>query len=99
KVPDYSSEGVAQAAKEGRLDDSFVEEATMAGRRETVISALAALANVQEDTARRILLSGSAKAVTSLIWRAGLSMRVAFKVQTSLMRLPAGDLLPARGGI
>jgi uncharacterized protein (DUF2336 family) len=99
KAPDYSSEGVARAWKEGRLDDAFVEGAAMAGRRETVVSALASLSNVPEDTARRILLSGSAKALTSLIWRSGLSMRVAFKVQTVLMRLPASDLLPARGGV
>lgn len=98
-MADYSADGVALAWKEGRLDDSFVEGAIMAGRRETVISALAHLAGIPEETSRRILLSGSAKALTSLVWRAGLSMRIAFKTQTYLMRLPAGDLLPARGGI
>lgn len=99
RASDYSSEGGPEACKEGRLDDAFVEAAAMAGRRETVISVLATLSRVPEDTSRRILLSGSAKALTSLVWRAGLSMRAAFKVQTCLMRLPAGDLLPARGGV
>ncbi|HEX2594622.1 MAG TPA: DUF2336 domain-containing protein [Rhizomicrobium sp.] len=98
-VNDYSSEGVTAAWKEGRLDDAFVEDAVMAGRREAVIVALGHLARIPEDTSRRIMQSGSAKAVTSLIWRAGLSMRIAFKVQTFLMRLPTGELLPARGGV
>ncbi len=99
KAPDYSSEGVAVAWKEGRLDDSFVEGAILAGRRETTIAAIAALARVPEETARRVLASGSAKAITSLIWRAGLTMRIAFKIQSHLLRLSAGELLPARGGV
>jgi uncharacterized protein (DUF2336 family) len=99
KAPDYSSEGVAAAWKEGRLDDSFVEGAITAGRRETVIACLATLSRVPEETARRVLFSGSSKAITALTWRAGLSMRIAFKIQSNLLRLPAGDLLPARGGV
>ena len=86
-------------APEGRLDDGFVEGAILAGRRETVIAALGLLAEVPEDTARRVIVSGSAKAITALVWRAGLSMRIAFKIQSNLLRLPAGELLPARGGV
>jgi uncharacterized protein (DUF2336 family) len=99
RAPDYSSDGVAVAWKEGRLDDSFIEGAILAGRRETVICAVATLARIPEETARRVLQSGSAKAITSLVWRAGLSMRIAFKIQSHLLRLPPGDLLPARGGV
>jgi uncharacterized protein (DUF2336 family) len=99
KAPDYSSEGVAAAWRDGRLDDAFLEGAILAGRRETVINALALLAEVPEETARRVVLSGSAKAITALVWRASLSMRIAFKIQSYLLRLPAGELLPARGGV
>ncbi|MGH6872315.1 MAG: DUF2336 domain-containing protein [Rhizomicrobium sp.] len=83
----------------GKLDDSFVESAAEAGRKEAVVTALSLLAKVPADTARRILQSGAARGVTALVWRAGLSMRSAFKIQTFVMRLPAGDLLPARGGV
>jgi hypothetical protein len=99
KAPDFSPEGVQAAWKEGRLDDAFVDDAILAGRKETVIAALAALARIPEETARRVLAAGSAKAITALVWRAGLSMRVAFKVQSQLLHLPAGNLLPARGGV
>lgn len=83
----------------GRLDDAFVESAAEAGRREPVITALSLLARVPADTVRRILQSGAAKAVTALVWRAGLNMRAAFKIQTFIMHLQAGELLPARSGI
>jgi uncharacterized protein (DUF2336 family) len=83
----------------GKLDDSFVESAAEAGRKETVIASLALLAKVPAETVRRIVQSGVAKAITALVWRAGLSMRAAFKIQTFVMHLPADQLLPARGGV
>jgi hypothetical protein len=57
------------------------------------------LAKVPEDSVRRILQSGSAKPITALVWRAKLSMRVAFKIQSFVMHLAVGELLPAREGV
>jgi uncharacterized protein (DUF2336 family) len=85
--------------KSGKLDDTFLENAAEQGSKETVIAAIALLANIHADVAARIFQTGSAKPITSLVWRAGLSMRVAFKIQTLLLKLPARDLLPARGGV
>ncbi len=55
--PTSQAEGAAQAvakAKEARaLDDDFVENAALAGRREAVILALAELARVPETTVRK----------------------------------------------
>lgn len=85
--------------KAGKLDDTFLENAAEQGSKETVIAALALLANIPVDVAARIFQTGSAKPITSLVWRAGLSMRAAFKIQTLLLKLPARDLLPARGGV
>jgi uncharacterized protein (DUF2336 family) len=83
----------------GKLDDAFVETAIDHGSREMVINSLAVLAGVAPELVARIFQTGSAKAVTSLVWRAGLSMRVAFKIQTLILRLPVAELLPARDGI
>jgi uncharacterized protein (DUF2336 family) len=83
----------------GKLDDAFVARAADAGRRECVMAALAVLARVSEDVVSRIFQAGSAKPVTSLVWRAGLSMRAAFKIQNYLLHLPARELLPARDGV
>ncbi len=90
---------VAEAKKDGRLDGSFVEQAALTGRREIVVMALAQLANVPEQTVKKILNAGSAKPIIALVWHAHLSMRVAFKIQTGIMKLTGRDLLPARGGI
>ncbi len=85
--------------RNGRLDDSAVEKAAESGRREFVISALAFRAQTNPETVRRIIQSGQAKPAIARVWRGKLSMRVAFKIQTVVMRLQSGDLIPAREGI
>jgi uncharacterized protein (DUF2336 family) len=94
-----SADAIASAKSEGRLDGLFVEQAAQSGQRDIVIMALATLANVTEQTARKILATGSAKPLVALVWHAHLSMRVAFKIQTYIMKLPAREILPARHGI
>jgi uncharacterized protein (DUF2336 family) len=89
-----------QAAKAaGNLDEDFVDEAAITGQRETVILALAELSGVPEATVRKIFQSRQAKPVIALVWHAKLSMRLAFKIQTSIMKLQASELLPARAGV
>ena len=90
---------VAAAKAGGTLDDGFVENAAFSGNRETVTLALAALAQVPESTVRKILGQRGAKPLVALVWRAHLSMRTAFKIQTGVMKLTGRELLPARGGI
>jgi uncharacterized protein (DUF2336 family) len=96
---DPAAAEVAKLHTRGELTDGCIETAAEAGRREFIVAALAKLAKLSADTARRMLDSGTAKPVTALVWRAGLSMRTCFKIQTSVMRLPASELLPARGGV
>jgi uncharacterized protein (DUF2336 family) len=93
------ADAVELAVKEGRFDGLFVEQAAQAGRRDIVTLALARMANVAEPTVRKVLGAGSAKPVIALVWHAHLSMRVAFKIQVFLMKLPTRDQLPARGGV
>jgi len=90
---------VAEAQKDGRLDGEYVEKAAQAGQREVVVLALAQLANVNEQTVKKVLTAGGAKPLVALVWHAHLSMRVAFKIQTFIMKLPTRDVLPARGGV
>jgi uncharacterized protein (DUF2336 family) len=90
---------VADAQKNGRRNDDFVESAAVLGPSEIVTLALAVLARVPVATVRRILQTRTAKPVTALVWHAGLSARTAFKIQSFVMRLSASELLPARGGV
>jgi uncharacterized protein (DUF2336 family) len=98
-TPETARRRVETARAEGKLDDAFVEDAVFAGHREIVVFALSAMAQVPEATVRRILTSGRAKPLVALAWHAHLSMRVAFKIQGLIMKLPAGELLPARAGL
>jgi uncharacterized protein (DUF2336 family) len=92
-------DAVAAAKKEGRLDGAFVENAAQSGQREIVVMALAQLADISEQTVKKILTAGGAKPLVALVWHTHLSMRVAFKIQTFIMKLPTRDVLPARGGV
>lgn len=85
--------------KAGKLDDSFVEDAAEGGHKENVAAALALRARAPVEVVHKILQTGSARPVTALVWRADLSMRVAFKIQRFIMHLKATELLPARAGI
>ena len=95
---DQAERSVIIAAHEGSLDEEFVDEAAKTGNKEAVITALAMLGHVAPQTVQRILESHSAKAIIALVWKARLSMRVAFKIQNSIAKLPAREILPARNG-
>jgi uncharacterized protein (DUF2336 family) len=96
---DTAKRDVAAAQSSGKLDEAFVDAAANAGQRDVVVLALSVLAKVPEPTVRKIIQSRSAKPVIALVWHAGLSMRVAFKIQSFVMKLTAGELLPARAGV
>jgi len=95
---DSAAQEVEVAAKAGKLDDAFIESAAENGKREAIVLALAKLARLSDSIVRRMLMTRSAKPITALVWRAGLSMRSAFKIQRFVMKLPADELLPARNG-
>lgn len=98
-VADAAMDEVDAAAKSGILDDAFIESAAEGGKRELVVRALAKLARLPDEVVRRMLLTRSAKPITALVWRAGLNMRSAFKIQRFVMKLPADELLAARDGV
>ena len=90
---------VTTARDTGKLGEHYVEEAVEAGRRDIVIEALALLTHAERPVIEKILFSRSAKALTALAWKAGLTMRISFKIQTMLLKLHADELLPARAGV
>ena len=89
---------VSHAVDGGYLNGEYVEEMAEGGNKEAVIVALATLARVPQQTVRRIVDARSAKAIIALVWRARLSMRVAFKIQVLVMRLAPDECVAARGG-
>lgn len=63
-----------------KFDEAFVEAAADAGQRDSIVAALSKMGRIDADVVRKVLGSGSAKALTALAWRAGLGMRTAFKI-------------------
>ena len=90
---------VQEFARHGPIDDAYVLSLAYRGNRAGVVAALSAAGKIPAEIVERILNLGQAKPLTALVWRAGFSMRVAFKIQTSLLHLPTHQVLPARDGV
>ncbi|PWR18720.1 DUF2336 domain-containing protein [Zavarzinia compransoris] len=80
------------------LDETMIDEAIDAGRRDFVIAALCVCSRLAPAAVRQVLGSRMAKPVVALVWQAGLSMRLAVKVQRQLALIPQSAILHARGG-
>ncbi len=100
-VPDTAASAlkiVQNAREQGRLDGGFISEAAEAGYTEQVTYALSMLSGLKAPEVQRILTSRSGKAITALVWRARLPMRVSVLIQMHVMHLKSPELLPARDG-
>jgi uncharacterized protein (DUF2336 family) len=86
-------------AAQGRLDEATLLDAVQAGDVRRVTALLAVAAGVTTDVVDRAAAIRSAKALVSLVWRAGFSMQTAIPVQALLGRLaPTGILTEAEPG-
>lgn len=84
--------------KNGELDEPVITSALESGERSFVISALALKAKTDNSTVSRIISAHSAKGVTALAWKAGLSMRLALQLQTRLAGItPQQAIYPKEG--
>ena len=95
-------EGPVDRAKrlkqEGKLDEAAVTAALTDGDRALTAAMLAELAETSVTNVDRVLSSHSARGVTALVWRAGLSMRLARQIQLRLAQIPPKQALnPANG--
>lgn len=92
-------EEAARAFHEGRLDDQFVREAAEEANRPLLVESLALLAGLAPGLVGRIIDSKQGKAIAALVWKAGLSMRVALKVQMFIAHVPPHAMVLARDGV
>lgn len=79
-------------------DDRSLAEAAAAGRLDIVVAALAMRTGLPAALVRHVIATRNGKAITALVWRAGLGMRLAVKVQQHLARIPNRDMVHARDG-
>lgn len=83
---------------EGNLDELSLNEALTAGRRAFVMAALSVRSGLVEGVVHSMMSSGSAKAVTALAWKAGMSMDFAEQLQLRLAYIEPRDVLRAVNG-
>jgi len=82
-----------------KLDEKTLGVALGEGDRELVVHGLALLAALNAGAVERILITRSPRAVTSLVWKAGLTMRFARQVQLRLASISPKQALNARDGV
>ena len=79
----------------GGLEEKHIAEALNDGETDFVVAATSALAGVPEDVIRRAASLQNAKAIVALAWKAGLSMRLATRLQMNLAKIPPSGVLRA----
>ena len=83
--------------KSGKLGEDALEDALDAGDRGLVVAGLALLAKVPMDMVNRVLSGQSARGVTALVWKAGLSPGFSKRAQLRLAHIPPAAVLNPRG--
>lgn len=82
----------------GGSGEERLMEAVTVGDRSSVREILSQLSGLESDTIEKILEAGSAKGITALAWKAGLTMRSAMQLQLRLGGIPPAEVLNARDG-
>lgn len=84
--------------KEGKLTEQLLEGSMGEGDRAFVLAGLGELSQIPVPVIDRIIGTHAPRAVTALVWRAGLSMRFARQVQLRIAQIPPKTALNARDG-
>lgn len=89
---------VERLAQEGRLNEETLSDALAMRDREFVIAAIAFLARIPKTETHRIFDMQAAKPICALVWKAGLSMRMALRLQQEIGHVQTKELLYPKGG-
>lgn len=90
---------VQQLYANGQLDEEAVVEALALGNEEFVVRALALKAGVAPTLVSRVIAARSAKGITALAWKSGLTARFGVKLQMRLAHIAANEVLNAKNGV
>jgi len=79
--------------KQGKLNEEKIDSALGEGDNAYVRYALILLTGLPKETVGKMLNTGSSKAITALVWKAGLSMAMAVQIQQKIGRLSGKKVL------
>lgn len=83
----------------GRLDETSLTEAVASKEFSFIHNGLALMTGLEVAKVRAILNSRNGKVITSLCWKAKLSMRLAIKMQTEIAHVTNKNLVNAKDGV
>lgn len=93
-----ASDKVRRLFAEKKLDDAAVKAAMLRGERPFVIEAIAVLGEIDSVAVRKAFSLASAKGVTAMAWKAGLSADLAHQLQLRLAKVPPSEAIKPAGG-
>ncbi|WP_135081106.1 DUF2336 domain-containing protein [Terasakiella sp. SH-1] len=90
---------IAQNLKRmNRLNVQVIVNALAEGEYDFVVACIAEQANLHISIAQRMIAMRSARGITALCWKSGLSARMAVEVQTRVGHIPAEDVVRPHKG-
>ena len=92
------SDRVIRLYKAGKLNDEVFNDALSMRDKEFVTVGLALLIKTRKEDIDKIFAMGAAKPVVAITWKAGLSMRLALRLQQDMAKVPHTELIYPRGG-
>jgi hypothetical protein len=92
------SDRVARLDKKHELNEEAVSDALGMRDKDFVIEAIARLARASPETVEGAFKMRKARPVVALSWKAGLSMRMALRLQQEMALVPSKELLYPRDG-
>ena len=91
-------ERAAKLFKQGKLTEDVIKKAIDVNDSHFTHYAISHMSGLPSEVVTKMLGSGSGKAVTSLCWKAGMTMRIAVQLQRKVAKVRPNSLLRARGG-
>ncbi|MFN3828088.1 MAG: DUF2336 domain-containing protein [Micavibrio sp.] len=98
KAGENITDRVLRLEREKKLTEELIADALGMREKEFVLTALARMAKAHIETVENAFSLKKARPVVALCWKAGLSMRLAFRLQQELAQVPARELLYPRDG-
>ncbi len=92
------AERVNALVRKGLLNESAIADALAMRDKEFVVAALASLTRSTASDIQKIFQMRAAKPITAMAWKAGLSMRMALRLQQDMGLVAPKELLYPKGG-
>ena len=91
-------EKVALLDKQKELNDDSIKDALALREYDFVYAALSHKSGLTEDIVKKMINTGSAKAVTAIVWASKMKMRTSLEIQKTLAKIPPRELMYPKNG-